>query len=182
MKILSRSEVILLVLVLLGATFGCSGCDDAPTAAVVENTYPTTAAADGGSGAEVSTVFKVWWVTTLFPSPLGPGQISDVERTVPGEDFAYAVLAPGWSPDRGGAPPRLIALKSRQRLTATAHQRLTIAVSDDTFSGNCFAESTLGAEDARVVVERIFPGQFAGMTYDPATCTMKLQPSDAATD
>jgi hypothetical protein len=149
------------------------GCDDAPTTAVVENAYPAPAEA---GPAEPVTVFQVWWVATLFPTPVAPGASSEIERTIPGSDFAYALLAPGWLPDAGTRPSRLIAVKSVAALSATAHELLTISLSDARFSGNCAAGSTLSEEDARLVVERIFPGDFAGLTYDPATCTTAAVP------
>jgi len=49
-------------------------------------------------------------------------------------------------------------------------------VSDGEFVGNCAAGSVLGEDDARLVVERIFPGDFAGSSYDPATCTSAPAP------
>jgi hypothetical protein len=142
------------------------GCSADPTTAVVENAYPVAATA-----ADTMTVFKVWWVTTLFPSPVAPGASSETERTVPASDFAYALLAPGWPPDSGTRPPRLVALKSAQPLTAAAHELLTIAVDDGRFVGDCQAGSPLDPADAALIVGRIFPGDFAGAAYDPATCT-----------
>ncbi len=106
------------------AVFCAVGCDDAPTTAVVENAYP----APGDAGlADAVTVFKVWWVTTLFPTPVAPGASSEIQRTIPGSDFAYALLAPGWLPEGETRPPRLVAMKSTQPLTATAHDLLTIS-------------------------------------------------------
>jgi hypothetical protein len=146
-----------------------TGCNDSPTTALVENLYPT--GADGGTDAETMTVFKVWWVTTLFARPLGPGMTSETERVVPGSDFAYALLAPGWSPDDGSAPRRLIAIKSASKLSVATHDLLQIVMSDDQFVGNCAAGKPLSAADARLIVERLFPGAFAALVYDPATCT-----------
>jgi len=156
-----------------------AGCDDAPTTAVVENAFETPADA-GAAGA--MTVYEVWWGATLFPYPVGPGATSEVERTVPTDEFAYALLAPGWSPGAGGRPPRLVAARSRAKLTVPLHGRLEIAVSDDTFLGDCAGGGPLDADDARLVVERIFPGPFAGVTYDPATCTTTAVSADASPD
>jgi hypothetical protein len=143
-----------------------AGCNDQPTTVMVENDYPVPSASEPGM-----TVFKVWWVTTLLPSPVAPGETSAAERTIPASDFAYALLAPGWSPDSTTPPNRLIALKSAQKLTSSVHDVLTIAVSDQEFAGDCAAGSALNADDAQLIVERVFPGEFAGVTYDPATCT-----------
>lgn len=144
-----------------------AACSDDPTTAVVENGFP--AAVDGGTSSK-TTVFKVWWSTTLFPTPVAPLTSSEVERTVPATDFAYALLAPGWAPEDGGRPSRLVPVRSVAKLSVATHDRLLIAVSDDTFVGNCAAGKRLSDEDARFVVERIFPGDFAGSLYDPTTC------------
>jgi hypothetical protein len=156
-----------------------SGCDDKPTTAVVENGYalPATGAAPANT---TTTVFKTWWVTTLFPIPVAAGASSETERTIAASDFAYALLAPGWSPDSGAPPPRLVAVKSVQKLTVAAHDLLTIIVSDDRFAGNCAAGTTLTNDDARLIVERIFPGELAGMSYDAATCTSTPASSDGS--
>jgi hypothetical protein len=175
------------VAVAAAAPIALCGCNDSPTTAVVENGYPLSddAGSDAGGGTATMTIFKAWWVTTLFPFPVGPAATSETERTIPGSDFAYALLAPGWSPDDGGAPGRLIAIKSTQKLSVAAHERLRITVSDDQFAGNCAAGSSLAPEDAQLIVERIFPGDFAGVTYDPATCASTPIPTpnvDASTD
>jgi hypothetical protein len=153
------------------------GCNDDPTMVQVENDYPLPG--DTGAAADTVIVFKAWWVTTLFVDPVAPGAISEPERTIPSQDFAYVLIAPGWSPDSGGRPSRLIALKSRQPLSATAHGLLTISVSDGAFAGDCAAGGRLDADDALLIVERIFPGDFAGTVYDPATCTTTPAPADA---
>jgi hypothetical protein len=155
-------------LVLLAAALvGSAGCDDAPTTAVVENGY---AAPDAG-GAGPTSVYEVWWVTTLFPAAVAPGALSETERTIPATDFAYALLAPGWTPADGGTPPRLVAVRSAEKISAAAHDRLRIVVSDETFVGDCARGRPLDAADARFIVERIFPGPFAGKLYDPVTCS-----------
>jgi hypothetical protein len=73
-----------------------------------------------------------------------------------------------------------MAIKSINKLTATAHDLLTIEVSDDQFAGDCAAGSTLTDDDARLIVERIFPGDFPDTSYDPSTCTSTPASSDAA--
>ena len=153
-----------------------SGCNDRPTTVLVQNDYP---APGGAASAPPMTVFKVWWVTTLFPSPVAAGAVSESERTIPGTDFAYALVAPDWSADSGTAPSRLIALKSTRELTASAHDVLTISVSDRTFAGNCAAGSALSADDAALAIQRIFPGEFVGLRYDPATCTTTPAAADS---
>src|SRR5579884_2619742 len=81
------------------------GCNDNPTTAVIENGYPS--AGDAGSPA-ATTVFRGWWVTTLFSTPVAPGATSEAERTIPGSDDAYVLIAPGWTPESAGPPGQLI--------------------------------------------------------------------------
>jgi hypothetical protein len=145
------------------------GCNDQPTTVTVANDYPAPSA--GAASAAGMTVFKVWWVTTLLPSPVAPGETSEAQRTIPGNDFAYALLAPGWSPDSGSRPERLVAVKSVQKLQGSVHDLLTIAVSDQQFTGNCAAGSLLDDLDAQLIVQSIFPGSFVGLRYEPATCS-----------
>jgi hypothetical protein len=142
-----------------------AGCDDNPTTAIVRNQFATT-----------TTVYKLWWVTTLFTTPVAPGDASETERTIPATDYAYALIAPEWP------PTQLVAVKSMAKLSATEHQLLTIDVSDDQFGGNCASGSLLSDDDARLITERIFPGDFAGLSYDAATCTSTPRQSDAGTD
>jgi len=160
----------LLVLGLFAAATPLLGCDDTASMVVVVNRF------------DDASVYKLWWNTTLIADPVPPGQISAAERTVPSDDLAYALLAPGWSPATGGPPPALIAIQSFGRLSVTRGKTLGIAVSDDTFVGNCAAGTPLDADSAAFIVERIFPGDFAGATYDPATCTTTTPNTDAGVD
>jgi hypothetical protein len=152
------------------ATLALSACDDSPSTALVENAY---------APASVMTVYKTWWVTTLFASPVAAGATSETERTIPGRDFAYALLAPGWSPEAGGPPSRLVAVKSAAPLVASEHRLLRIVISGATFVGDCATGPPLTDDDARLLVEDLFPGDFAGLTYDAATCTSSPAPKRA---
>jgi uncharacterized membrane protein YgcG len=96
-----------------------------------------------------------------------------VQRTIPGSDYAYALLAPGWSA-ANGPPPYLVAVKSAAKLTAYDHQLLRIIAADATFTGDCAAGTLLTADDATLITTQLFPGEFAGAVYDPATCTTTL--------
>jgi hypothetical protein len=146
------------------------GCDDTASTVVVVNHL------------DDASVYKVWWNTTLIADPVPPGLTSPAERTVPANDFAYALLAPDWSPESGGPPTALIPIRSTDRLSLPRGAALDIVVSDGTFVGNCTAGTPLDAEGAAFIVERIFPGDFAGATYDPATCTTRRTGADAAVD
>ena len=173
-----RVRSSLVALAVAAALAPLTGCDDTPTTAVVENSFPASGA--GSSGP--TTVYEVWWVTTLFPNAVAPGSISETERTIPAADFAYALLAPGWSPVDGGRPARLIAARSANPLSVAVHDVLRIVVSPATFVGDCATGQPLDADDARFIVERIFPGDFADVAYDPATCTTTPEAGDGGGD
>jgi hypothetical protein len=174
---LPRLRSSLVALAAASALAPLAGCDDTPTTAVVENGFPSASGAGGPT-----TVYEVWWVTTLFPDAVAPGALSETERTIPAAGFAYALLAPGWSPADGGRPARLIAARSADPLSVAVHDVLRIVVSPDTFVGDCATGPPLDADDARFIVERIFPGAFAGAAYDPATCTATTEAGDGGDD
>lgn len=161
---MSMSRTALMTALLAPLMMGCNGD---PTTARVANGYPV---ADGG---QPMTVRKVWWLTTLFGAPVAAGQQSETERAIPGDAVAYALLAPGWAPTDAEPPLSLIALRSKQPVTAAAHDLLTIEVNDELFTGNCAAGQSLSDEEAGLIVESIFPGDFAGWRYDAATCTRR---------
>jgi hypothetical protein len=149
----------------LSALSGCETAD--PTIAVVDNGY----AADA--------IFKAWWSVALFPDPVAAGQTSEPERVVPGTDVAYALLAPGWDPAAKDKPPTLVPIRTKAKLTVDRAGTLRVMISDATTVGNCAAGNPLSADDAAFIVDRIFPGEFAGMTYDPSTCTGRPVREDA---
>jgi hypothetical protein len=144
---------------------------ETPTEAVVVNGY----ALPSGSG-QVSneiTVYRVWYATTLFRDPLGPGSTSDPIRTVPGRATAYAVLAPGWDPSSSDAPAAFVPVISNHALSVARGDTIQLVVSDRTFTGRCGGTPALDADEADFITQRIFPGEFEGLTYDPATCTSR---------
>jgi hypothetical protein len=146
---------------LLGAATAVSiaGCEtEDPTSARIENTYT-----DGA-------VYKAWWVTTLFDRPVAPGSTSAELRSVPDTGVAYALLAPGWDPESGTPPASLIVVRSKAPLVAGRGSTLRIQVSDALFEGQCSAKQQLTQADADFITERIFPGEFAKLHYDAATC------------
>jgi hypothetical protein len=153
-----------------GAT--SAGCDtEDATSAVVENAYPVVA--DGGDPSQNVVVYKVWWVATLFPDPVAPGQLSTEYRSVSEYGVAIALLAPGWNPSSGSPPTTLIPVKSKEVLRVSRGNTLRITISDETFGGNCAAHQQLPQEDADFITQRIFPGDFANVTYDAHTCRSK---------
>ena len=163
------------------ALLGVVACDaEDPTTVVADNDFPVPP--DGGDPTLEMTVLKVWWVTSLLPDPVLPGSEGQPQRTVPGTDFAYAVLAPGWDPSSPAPPSRFIAAKSTMTLSASRGDTLHVHVSDNAFVGNCAAGRPLSQEDADFITQRIFPGEFAGATYDATTCTSMLVPTDGGAD
>jgi hypothetical protein len=151
----------------LALLVGAAACDTPdPTSAVVENAYPVT-----DDPRSQIAVYEAWWAATLFAEPVAAGAASEQERSVPESDFAYALLAPGWDPASGTPPARLVVARSKQKLAAPRGDTLRIVVSDATFAGNCAAGQPLSQEDADFITQRIFPGAFAGSSYDAKTCT-----------
>ena len=173
--------------IVLLASVSAAGCEtEDPTQVVVDNDYPVLAAADrsmdGGGLAAEMTVFKVWWSTTLLPDAVAPGSEGQPQRTVPGAQFAYALLAPGWDPSSATAPERFLAAKSVSPLTIDRGDTLHVRVSDATFAGNCAAGKPLSQEDADLVTQRIFPDEFAGISYDAPTCAATTSADGAQPD
>lgn len=150
-----RSSILMLCL----AAAACDTPD--PTKAVVDNAYPPPSQV---------VVYKAWWAATLFEAPLVAGASSEEQRSVPETDFVYALLAPGWDPESGAPPVKLVAVRSNETLTAPRGDTLHIAVSDATFAGSCVAGQPLSQDDADFITQRIFPGAFAGTTYDAKSC------------
>jgi len=129
--------------------------------AVVDNVY----------AAPHAVVYRAWWVATYFPDPVPATMTSAEQRSVPATDFAYAVLAPDWDPWSATAPSKLVVLKSKAPLALARGETLHIVVDDRTFVGSCAAGQPLSQDDADFITQRIFPGEFAGATYDAKTCT-----------
>jgi hypothetical protein len=169
-----RAFAACLALPLLALPLAACETED-PTQAVVENGFP--APPDGGNGPQM-VVYRAWWVVSPFADPVPAGMSSAVERVIPGDDYAYALLAPGWDPS-SSPPATLVAVRSKTKLSVARGDTLHIKVSDATFDGDCAAGSTLPPADADFITTHIFPGDFAG-AYDPATCTTK--PVDAGSD
>jgi hypothetical protein len=167
------------LLLLVAAVSG--GCEtENATHAIVANAYPP--AADGGIELDDSVVYRAWWTTVLFAEPIVAGARSETERAVKGSDYAYAILARGWDPESGTTPEHLLALRSKEKLSVKRGATLTIRVSDETFDGDCAHGAALDQDDADFITARIFPGNFAGSSYDAATCTLTKRATDPAMD
>jgi hypothetical protein len=153
-------------------------CTPDPTKAVVDNGYPELV--DGGDPSTQVVVYKAWFVTTLFTEPVLPAQSSDERRSVPATDSAYALLAPGWDPEGTAPPTTLIAVQSKAKLSVSRGDFLHLSISDATFKGSCAAKQPLSQAEADFITQRIFPGEFASVTYDAATCTSTPATADDA--
>jgi hypothetical protein len=152
----------------LGAARAVAGCDtETATSSLVENGY---AQVDGGVGP---TVYRAWWLATYYPDPVAPGGTSATQRSVPGSDFAYAVMAPDWEPASQAPPERFVVLRSKAKIEASRGDTLAIVVDDAHFDGNCEGGKLLSQDDADFITQRIFPGEFAGKTYEAQTCTLR---------
>lgn len=157
-----------LPLFLLAAALSACGTET-PSEAVVVNDYGA-AASDGSFAGEV-TIYRAWYATTLFREPLGPGEQSAPQRTVPGKARAYVVLAVGWDPTSSAPPSSFVAAMSKSAFDVDRGGTLRITVSDDSFTGRCDGAEPLSQKDADFITQRIFPAEFAGLDYDAATCT-----------
>jgi hypothetical protein len=152
----------------LTAALALAACDTSdPTSAVVDNAYPAP-----------TVVYKVWWSVTLFADPVAAGAESDANRVVPGSDYAYALLAPNGDPTSSTPPATLIPVRTKGPLAVARGDTLHIAISDATVDGDCVAGSHLSHDEAQFIVQRIFPGEFAGADYDETTCTTTPRTSD----
>lgn len=160
-----------------------AGCETADaTYALVDDGYP--AVPDGGDASAEVSVFKVWWSVALLDDPVAPGQEGPEHRVVTANDTAYALLAPGWDPSMAAPPTTFIPVRSNAKLYVARGDTLHILVNPGTMTGDCAAGKPLTQEDADFITSRIFPGEFANVRYDAATCTaspgMEGGASDAA--
>ena len=160
-----KTPSALLLTALLAA--GCNSGD--ATNAVIDDGYPGPT--DAGDATKAIAVYRGWWLVATFPAPVGGGAESGSERVVPGSDYAYMLLAPGWDPSSGSAPPLLLPAMSKDQLSVARGDTLHIQVDDAHVVGNCAAKQPLTQAQADFITQSIFPGPFAGMTYDAATCT-----------
>jgi hypothetical protein len=145
-----------------------SACNTSePTTAVLSNEYPPGSSA---GSPDTMSVYKGWWAVAQFPRPVAAGEMSDPVRIVPGNDYGYALLAPGWEAANGAPPTTVIPLRSAQKLSVGRGELLTFVVSEWATIGDCGTGNPLTQEDADYVTQRIFPGEFANLVYDAASC------------
>ncbi len=149
-----RRRVRLVVFCLLAA-----GCEVPSTNLVAANAYPST------------YVYAAFWQVAIA-TPIAPGATSNPLPVVSASaNRAYALLAPGWDPASGAMPTSFVALESIDGFAVHLGDTLDITIGDATFAGNCTAGSVLSQADADFITQRVFATEFAGFTYDAATCT-----------
>lgn len=161
-------------LLFLSLISGCNTPD--PTSAVLVNRYPVS---PNARTSDSVVVYKGWWAVAQFADPVAPDSESDPVRVVPGTDYGYALLAPGWEPASGAPPSTLIPVRSSQRLSVARGDTLSFVVSDATTDGDCAAGKPLSQEDADFITQRTFPNEFESAVYDAATCTRSALAGDA---
>jgi hypothetical protein len=131
----------------------CDGSD--ATYAVATNVF--AADADGAP----TSVFKVFYRTTLFTEPIAPGNDTPAHLVAPGGDRAYAILAPGWSPDApdAGPPPSFVGVVTAKGILATKGGTVRIELGPTTVRGACAGEPPLTRDEYDVLKDRIFPAE-----------------------
>lgn len=140
-----------------------AGCDAPFAEVVLDNQY---------APATGNVVYRATWLAVRFPTPLGPGEATEAQDTVAASaNTAYVLLAPGWDPASGETPASLVVLVSPAGFAVHLDETLHIPVDDDHFAGNCAAGSFLDQATADFVTRRVFAADFAGRSYDAATCT-----------
>jgi hypothetical protein len=151
-----------------GSASFVSGCENPTSSVVLDNGYPTSA-------TNALVVYHGFWQAISFTKPVSPGSSSDPQITVPASaNTAYVLVAPGWDPAAdGGAstPASFIVLQSRSGFGLRLDSTLHIPVDDARFMGNCAAGSFLTQDQADFITQRVFASDFAGLSYDAATCT-----------
>jgi hypothetical protein len=154
---------------------GCLNVDTPYTNVELVNDYPASASAP-------LVVYQAFWEAIAFSTPLPPGASSGPVTAVPAsENTAYVVLAPGWDPASAAAPTSFVVLQSHGGFGVHLGDTVRIPVNDGTFDGNCAAGRALSQGQADFITRFVFPGTFAGVHYDAATCTT-APVSDAGTE
>lgn len=142
-----------------------SACETSDaTQAVLDNAYSATDARGN------VTVYAGWWSVAAFFEPVPAATESAPIRVVQGTAPAYLLLARDWDPTTG-APATLVPVRTHDALTVSRGDTLHIRVAPETVDGDCATGAPLSQDDADFITQRIFPGAFANVIYDAATCT-----------
>lgn len=148
-------------------TTSCAGFPDkAPqTLVVLDNDYAS-------STQPQAVLYQAYWLNVAFQTPVPPGSSSTPQAGTPASaNTAYALVAPGWDPDGGSPPTSFVVLRSKVGYGVDLGDTLHIAVSSDTFDGDCAAGDPLDQAEADFLTQVVFSSAFAGLTYDAPTCT-----------
>jgi hypothetical protein len=149
----------------IACTLPAIGCDTPHTDVVLDNDYPN-------ARTDALVLYRAAWQAVTLQEPLAPGSSSDPQSTVAASDnTAYVVLAPGWDPASATPPTSFVVMQSRQGFAVHLNNTLHIPVDDTTFIGNCAAHSFLSQAQADFITQLVFPGDFALLHYDAASCT-----------
>lgn len=144
---------------------GAIGCDKPETDVVFDNRYPA-------SSAIPLVVYRAQWQAVWVDASIPPGSSSAGQISVPAStNTAYVVLAPGWDPASSSVPASFVVMQSTGGFDLHLDTTLHIPIDDTTFTGNCASGSFLSQAQADFITQFIFPGDFASLRYDAATCT-----------
>jgi len=148
-----------------------SACEAPTTTVILDNDF-----APGGP-----VIYQAYWEAVTFSTPVAPGTSSPPETTVSASaSTAYVVLAPGLGSVT--QPTSFVLLQSAGGFAVNLGETLHIPVNDQTFDGDCSADSQLTQAQADFITNIVFQHLFEGGHYDAATCTMTLPPQDAGGD
>jgi hypothetical protein len=151
----------------IASALAATGCDTPQTDVVFDNHYPASPTA--------MVVYRAQWQAVTDDVAIPPGESSDALSTIAAsENTAYVILAPGWDPASRTAPSSIIVLQSRQDFAVHLNNTLHIPIDDATFAGNCATGRSLSQIQADFITQFVFPGDFASIRYDAATCSTTL--------
>lgn len=167
------TSIVTTVTCLAGFAFITMACQTNLTEAVVVNEFST----DGGAPL---TVYRAWYRSTLYLDPIAPGTRSEALRVGAGAEVAYALLAPGYDPEVG--PSRLVVARTKEVVETRPGDTSTIVFSEQTAFIGCGSSAPLSREDSEFIMQRIFPGELANLTYDAKSCAATPLAVDGGVD
>ena len=127
-----------------------AGCQTDPTEAVVVNALPANA-------AEPLTVYRAWYLSTLYVDPVAPESQSEQLRVGAGAEPAYALLAVAYDPEVG--PVRLVPARTRENVRLEAGETARVVFSASSSLIGCDGPDGLSREQYEFLAARIFPGE-----------------------
>jgi hypothetical protein len=124
---------------LLAILLGLFACDNAPAEAVVVN------------GHADMTLEKVWFRTTMFFRPIGPGSSSEALRVGTGVEHAYAVIRLGEDDLDAGTKAKRFVARTREPVDSQPSETVKIVFSPTATRSPCTKE------EWDFITTRIFP-------------------------